>query len=333
MPKKLNNVPALINFFVVGLSTIGFASSAHAASWSWPLSNFGRGSVSQDYAEYGYVSQKYHSGFDIDTGGTHPDVHSVASGDVRKYVPNGAAGCNPQGGCTDHGVGNSLVIQQVGHVFSQYDHMESINQSLVDEIEAKGSGCKHVTGVDKYGAIRDEWDCKKGAVHVSSGQTIGVVGATAYGCDGCYVPVHLHLEAKHFDTLEAPRDHNAFGYSAEHPKTLKYLDPVRYLDGATVVSPSLHVQITSDGDGVSLRLGPTREYPAGLTASAGSVYWAHGSAPATSGCSMGWYKLEKSQEFNPDPNTYFDASGNGFYKLPDTWVCIGDGGTKYVVPI
>jgi hypothetical protein len=278
---------------------------------------------------------KHHSGFDIWTNNVRVDVHAVASGDVRKYVPNGYAGCKDQGdgNCTDHGVGNALVIQHPGHVFSQYDHMDHVDVGLVGRITAKGSGCKPKMGTDKYGAKRDEWDCKIGAIHVSGGQTIGVVGATSFGCDGCYVGVHLHLEAKHFDTLEAPKDHDAFGYSVEHPKVLKYLDPVRFLDGASVVSPSLHVKITPDGDGINLRLGPQRDYPAGLQATQGQTAWAHEVAGATSGCSMGWYKLETTEQFTGNYQDYFVPTMGDFGWLPDVWVCRGDGSTTYVEPV
>jgi len=276
------------------------------------------------------VDCKHHSGFDIGTNGARPDVHAVASGDVRKYVPNGSPGCQT---CTDHGVGNALILQHVGHVFSQYQHMDHVDGGLISKITAKGSGCKHVTGVDKYGASRDEWDCKIGAVHVSAGQTIGVVGATNFGCDGCGLHEHLHLEAKHFDTLEPPKDHNAFGYSVEHPKLLKYIDPTRFLDGNSVISPSLHVEITSDGNGVNMRLGPNRDYPAGLQAAVSQTFWAHISAPATTGCSMGWYKLEKTEQFSGDYRNYFTPTMGDFGLLPDVWVCQGDGSTKYVEPV
>jgi murein DD-endopeptidase MepM/ murein hydrolase activator NlpD len=297
--------------------------------WLWPLADFGHGSVSQDYAEYGgYVENKHHTGFDIGTSGSHPAIMAVADGSVKKFVPNGPNGC---GSCTDHGYGNSIAIQHANKLYSFFAHMDHLDSGLLSRIEAQ---CVERTGRDKFGATKDEWDCARDAVQVRRGDIVGYVGNTNFGNTGpqTKLAVHLHFEAKRFPTLESPEDPTAFGYSADHPHLDRWEDPVGYLEASQPIKEPYQVTITQAGDGISLRLGPQSDYPSALNATAGSTFWAHNESNiSTVGCSGGWYKLKNTPEFSNDPNTYF-VSTKGFSRLPDVWVCRENNGTQYVAP-
>lgn len=333
-----------MRYLPLSLGLIFFTAPAAAQSglaprpaiWTWPLSNYGRSSVSQDYAEYGgYVSGKHHTGMDIGTNGSRPDIHATADGYVSKYVPNASFGCNPKGGCSDHGYGNAIAIRHKRKLYSFYAHMDHIDQGLLSRIQAN---CQERTGTDKYGALMDEWDCKNTAVHVNQGDTIGVVGNTNYGCSGStcdfglpILEVHLHFESKKFDTLESPEEPTAFGYSTAHPHFDDWQDPISWIEGPASIKDPYQVTITNDGNGVNMRLGPNTEYPAALAGQTGETYWAQNTLGNTDGCSSGWYKLRRTQELSGDPNNYF-VSTDGFAKLPDVWVCRGNNGVEYVTP-
>ncbi|MBV9990121.1 MAG: M23 family metallopeptidase [Alphaproteobacteria bacterium] len=322
-----------LGLLLTGYVAAGADPAPRPSIWIWPLSSYGRSAVSQDYAEYGYVEGKHHTGMDIGTGGTHPDVHAAASGYITKYVPNGATGCKSTG-CPDHGYGNSLAIRHKRKLYSFYAHMDHIDAELLSRIKDK---CQEHAGKDQYGAVMDEWDCKNKAVHVQQGDTIGVVGNTTYGCSGptCYftdkvLPIHLHFESKKFDTLESPDEPTAFGYSVAHPHFDGWQDPISWVEGSTSIADPYQVTVTGDGEGVNMRVGPNTEYPARLAAHAGATYWAQNTLGSTGGCSMGWYKLRRTRDLSGDPNTYFVA--NDGYKLPDVWVCRGNNGITYIAP-
>jgi len=332
------------------------AATAHDApppkdqrgQWRWPLDNFGPGSITQDYSEYNACidsgctkrSGAHHTGIDVGaTAGT--PVKAVADGFVVNFVPNGAPGCsktpNDPNSCRDHGDGNTIIIQHDRKHFSQYQHLRKpqSDDDLIAEVESK---C-HPYDQTINGARVAGYACtKKDRVFVTKGVTVvGHVGGTGFGEEEYWHP-HLHFEGKNFSTLNASGEPTKFGYSNLHPFKLGFKDPVIYVEKTAQNKPSIHVKVSTSGDGVSFRIGPNTIYDKQRVGHATDPdfpdnFSALARSPATSGCDKGWYKIISFGSFPPPVSRYFEpenAGRRGPGDMPDVWVCIGNAGQTWV---
>lgn len=290
--------------------------------WQWPLTDYGPSKITQDYAEYnGKVDGKHHTGIDVYTDGTAAEIRAMADGFVALYIPNDI-GCDAKAHkCADHGDGYTLVISHPDDRYSQYQHMEKLETSLLGDV----TKCPEVgPDTDKWQNARHYYRCKDGQVKIVQGQTIGYVGGSGFGIPDAW-PVHLHFEVKSFVLLNSHKDPYEWGYSTPHPRLIGYRDPVNYLEDHAEIRPAAHVQITGDGVGQPMTLGPNDPYPEALKASKSDKgYYARAVASATPGCKLGWMKLTKTEKYPPpDPRTdYFLRTK--FADLPDVWMCIGN---------
>ncbi len=158
-----------------------------------------------------------HAGLDLApyTDTQDKKVYSIYKGIIEKIHINGQQ---------DAGLGNSIIIKhQINNtiVYSLYGHLDSINSNI------------------------------KEGDQVTSGQAIGIVGNTGYGCnfwkvgdDGCDKQdteddIHLHLEIKTAPILESPIQaeceidgHTSkicIGYTPKDPTQYGYFDPLTYI--------------------------------------------------------------------------------------------------------
>lgn len=335
----------------VAISSIIAPARAHAQDapihdfWNWPLDAYGRDAIAQDYAEYDacfkscrHRSHLHHTGFDILAPKGTP-VKAVADGFVVNLVLNDT-GCKSD--CTDHGDGNTLIIQH-GRPFSSYQHLKDFrdDDALINQIKDL---CAFYDKVDENGVHVAGWECTKtDNVVVKRGDIIGYVGVTGFGRNNRWRP-HLYFQSSTFPTLYSytcyndisccPKK-NCFEYSGIHPFQAGYIDPVNDIED-TDGDVKVHVQVGPQGEGVTLRIGPDEQYDLQTRwHAADGTFWAIRQGAATLDCDQGWYKVMKVQHFPPPIDKYFDPSDAtrlGAGTLPDTWVCIGNGYDQYVIP-
>ncbi len=322
-----------------GSSKSASAIPRGAGQWIWPLdqSQYGKDKITQDYGQWEGLgsNNSHHTGLDIGTSGNTPVVMAVASGYVAKLSPNddrGSSCKNDSVPCSDHGLGNTLILQHSGrNAFSQFSHLSSFDSSLQSAVERN---CSEFKGYDANGVYVHEWKCPNGAVPVSVGNPIGTVGGSGYGSPDAWQK-HLHFEAKHVAMIYSkdpsdPNDGFSFGYSAAFPDHLDYVDPVHYLERRKTEHPPLLVMITDAGNGVNLRLGPSSKYTAALAGKSHNSYYAFKYTGATTDCPLGWYKIARTSVWPPDDqgtpqNTYFQPTTQQLLPglVAATWVCRG----------
>jgi len=314
--------------------------------WRWPLDDYGRDAIGQDYAEYNaclkncrHHSHLHHTGIDIPAPKGTP-VKAVADGIVANLIPNDT-GCASD--CTDHGAGNTIILQH-GRKYSGYQHMLDFDDgdSLIKKIKQK---CAFYDRSDENGVHVSGWECSEANnIAVKQGDVIGYVGGTGAGRKN-KVRHQLHFEAATFATLYSyacyvdasccPK-HECFGYVGIHPFEVDYNDPVNDFENSNG-QVKVHVKLGPQGEGIGLRIGPTDSYDLQTRWHAtDGAYWAIRQAVPTADCDQGWYKLMKVQTFPPPISEYFDptdATRHGAGTLPDVWVCIGNGSDQYVVPV
>ncbi|HEY1637572.1 MAG TPA: M23 family metallopeptidase [Rhizomicrobium sp.] len=337
----------LAAFSILFLAPGAAAPALADGAWSWPLDDYGRDAIGHDYAEYNACLKTcnhrihlHNTGIDVPAPKGTP-VKAVEDGFVVNLVPNDT-GCSSD--CTDHGYGNTMVIQHTGTRFSEYSHMLNFHDKdpLIAQIKAH---CAFYDRTDENGVHVSGWECaRRDNVVVKQGDVIGQVGATGSGSNNASPP-HLRFEGTTFPTLYSyscynddvccPK-HKCFGYSGIHPFQAAYIDPVN-LEETTDGKGKVHVQVGPQGEGTGLRIGPDERYDLQTRwHAADGAYWAIRSAVATKNCDQGWYKVMKAKQFPPTLEQYFDptdAARFGAGTLPDTWVCIGNGGDQYVVPV
>ena len=314
--------------------------------WRWPLDDYGRDSIRQDYAEYDacvkncdHRSGAHRAGIDVNAPKGTP-VKVIASGFVVNLVPNDR-GCTSD--CADHGDGNTIIIQHGDKFFSQYQHLLNFNDNdpLIGQIKQR---CAFYDRSDENGVRISGWECtKEDGVDVDEGDVVGYVGGTGAGRAHKW-PDYLHFEVKRFATLysfDCYRDseccprHKCFEYTGIHPFQVGYNDPLNGIEH-TLGQIHIRVKVGPQGEGVGLRLGPNEVYDLQTRwHSSDGDYWVARVAPnGTENCDQGWYKLMKVRYFPPPKDMYFDptdAGRPGPGELPDTWVCIGNGSDQYVV--
>lgn len=269
----------------------------------WPLCSDSRASVAQGYAEFNSVGNgKYHSGFDISAPMGTP-VHAAGAGSVIRFDRGALPGDN-------HCMGNVVIIDHsfgasVTGPFSLYAHLQSI-------VVANGTS-------------------------VAKGEEIGTVGNTGAGvAPGCLASMgaHLHFEVKANGVLgSATNDGPYWGYTgdgradmANHPDQFLYHNPVMYLEATQAIAP-ISVQVTSEGQGRSLFLGPANYPTTKTTVGAEDRFTAIGTSAPTSNpaCSQGWYEIRAVD------GSYFSVGGSG--SIPEAWICRGNGGQGWVTPV
>jgi Peptidase family M23 len=326
----------------------GAAAPALAdGEWSWPLDDYGRDAIGHDYAEYNaclktcnHRTHLHDTGIDVPAPEGTP-VKAVADGIVVNLVRNDT-GCTID--CTDHGDGNTIIVQHGKFRFSEYAHMLNFHDKdpLIAQIKAR---CAFYDRTDENGVHVSGWECTKADnIAVKQGDVIGQVGGTGSGRNNKYPPA-LHFEATTYPNLYSYVCYNdstccpkqkCFGYSGVHPFQVGYNDPVN-LEETTDGKVKVNVQVGPQGEGTGLRLGPDKLYDLQTRWHAvDGSYWAIRSAVPTKNCDQGWYKVIKVKHFPPTIDEYFeptDARRAGAGTLPDTWVCIGNGGEQYVVPV
>ena len=314
--------------------------------WRWPLDDYGRDAIGQDYAEYNaclkscrHRSGLHHTGIDVVVPKGTP-VKAVADGFVVNLVPNDT-GCTSD--CTDHGDGNTIILQH-GQQFSGYQHMLDFKDKdpLIRQIKQR---CSFYDRSDENGVHVSGWECTKANnIAVKQGDVIGYVGGTGSGRKNKWRP-HLHFEATTFSTLYSYAcyidsgccpNHECFSYTGTHPFQVGYIDPVNEIE-STDGQVKVHVQIGPQGEGIGLQLGPNQLYDLQTRwHAADGAYWAIRQAVGSEGCDQGWYKLMKVKHFPPPKDMYFDPTDAGRFgpgTLPDTWVCVGNGADQYVVAV
>lgn len=154
-----------------------------------------------------------------------PTIVAVAPGKVVKIQRNdqreickakGTAICAGQvkagGVCSDHGLGNTVILEHKGingeKIYSQYAHLASIDPNM--EISLKFGTC------------------------IEQGKAIGTMGSTGYGQAVCWgKPAHLHFEIKSAFELGDPKSQSYFGYITNKkitdPNVLGFRDPSAFI--------------------------------------------------------------------------------------------------------
>jgi hypothetical protein len=338
--------------FLAALSILFLASGAAEPAradgeWIWPLDDYGRDAIGHDYAEYNacvktckHHTHLHNTGMDVSAPKGTP-VKAVADGIVVNLIPNDT-GCTSD--CTDHGDGNTLIIQHSKTRFSGYAHLLNFSDKdpLIAQIKQR---CAFYDRTDENGVHVSGWECTKADnIAVKQGDVIGRVGGTGFGSNKKY-PAHLHFEATTYPNLYSYACYNdsvccpkqkCFGFSGVHPFQVGYNDPVN-LEETANGQVKLQVKVGPQGEGIGLRIGPDERYDLQTRwHAADGAYWAIRQADPTTDCDQGWYKLMKVKNFPPPIDEYFDPTDTtrfGAGTLPDTWVCIGNGGEQYVVPV
>jgi murein DD-endopeptidase MepM/ murein hydrolase activator NlpD len=303
--------------------------------YQWPVKPEDRARTGQDYAQYDYGSpQKYHTGIDIgaDRGSA---VFPMTSGMVIKIQQNDPnTYCNQEtpGSCWDHGFGNTVIVQNGPALYTQYSHLESIPQSLINSCQIISDG-----SLPELHPLPSRWACSIG---VTPSMQIGTVGASCYGVDPCslsgggYNPVHLHFEVKNFGYLglslgKATDDCAECGYTIKHPDSASigfyYYDPALFLD--RVVGPaSVQLKVTAAGSQETGRIGPEELYRDFTELPQGAELTGHWFDPvASANCSDGWWDFRQS-----DGSYMADNSKGG--KIPDAWACAGNQDEQWLLP-
>jgi murein DD-endopeptidase MepM/ murein hydrolase activator NlpD len=322
-------------------STWAFGVQGTTTAWLWPVKGEDtRNVVSQPYADYDDGKKDYyHTALDIAVP-NNTEIVSAAPGTVARLIFNeSSTDCqihNGGSGCPDHGDGNTIVIQNTPNaVYSQYQHLADFDATLQGQVT---STCAQNANNPL------EYDCYNTGPMVTAGQTIGHSGGSGYGSANFW-PYHLHFEVKDFSTI-APPGIKEWGYTSVFPDFDGYFDPMIYVDSTMSITP-IRVTITPAGNGVTLRIGPRQNYPAppfkpgyGYN-NKDTVYWARQTAPASPGCSGGWYQIYQGppEDSQYPPNTFtnyfhetFNENGKVFGMLPSVWVCRGDSGVVWVSP-
>src|SRR6478672_3914406 len=152
--------------------------------WRWPLDDYGRDAIGHDYAEYNsclktckHHTHLHNTGIDVPAPKGTP-VKAVADGFVVNLIPNDA-GCAAD--CTDHGEGNTLIIEHTASRFSTYQHMLNFNDRdpLIAQIKQH---CTFYDRSDENGVHVSGWECTKAdGITISQGDVVGRVGGTGFG--------------------------------------------------------------------------------------------------------------------------------------------------------
>lgn len=305
--------------------------SCGGGNHSWPIPGISRSRLGNDYAQYNWVISdpvaKHHTGMDI-RDPNEPSVVPVMDGCVVRIQKNDEeCGGGLSSICDDHGLGNTVIVRHElasEVVYSRYSHLARIDQSIMD-------ACGRNTGT--------RITCDE-PVEVSGGQSVlGAAGCTRYGLAECTSDfgAHLHLETRGGslgDQLGTEGDDaGEFGYTEEPPEEYAFVDPLLIVHQANVFDQDLTVTVTTEGSGVSLRVGPGTLYRCFRETSSSSecrglqegdqfVTLAH--VAGTAKCSNGWYRI-----LSPDGEYFLDLS-RGESSIPDGWVCSGDGGEVWV---
>lgn len=256
--------------------------------------------VSQPYAGFNDgAAGKHHTGLDI-AAPAETEVVAAAGGVARVWR------LNVEG--SSHCLGNVVMIRHSAQSRSTlYAHLKTINISDGDS--------------------------------VVQGQRIGIVGAeVGPGCIA--VGTHLHFELKNQSFLGTTGDNTGpYGYTpgaaadpipANAPGSFGFYNPIPGF-GEVEATPDATVTVTTDGNGVGMRVGPNRTYTGtGNTLVAATPYIRVGRAgAATDQCDNGWLELKNSSGAY-FPNGGYPPYRNGPASVPTVWACKGNAGVTYL---
>lgn len=262
----------------------------------------------QDFAEFNDIGNKrHHSGIDINLTG---QVVAAADGLVEIHNMDFEKNNNE---C----MGNVVVVKHTGFTDSTlYAHLANIEDGIDGKL-------------------------------VKKGELIGEVGGTAgNNCNCKYIneirvcenswPIHLHFEFRDNFDWDTYIDSGPFGYTpagegtateGDQPYNFGYHDPVLNLH--KWITPGYgELQVLPEGNGKNFRMGPTIEYrEVGNTdINEGTSYrLVNRFDRSNTGCSMGWYQIEKVS------GQYISDTYENLGSLPEVWVCQGNNGVPWIV--
>jgi Zn-dependent metalloprotease/murein DD-endopeptidase MepM/ murein hydrolase activator NlpD len=277
---------------------------------TWPVAGYDFASLGQDYAQFNWGKASYHhTGLDVEVPvGTR--VNAAGAGVVRRLdmVSGQFQGDN-------HCMGNVVIIDHSfgtnsAGPFTLYAHLDQIT-------------------------VADQQTVSQGDAIATSGPNSAWVQR-----NGCTPPQpHLHFEVKDRGVLGDNTDDGPnWGYTPDHPDNHGYHDPVLNLHSSGAVAPTT-VVVTAQGQGAALRIGPNVTYRCFVSnvtgnqcrqLNAGDTFVAWATAPATTGCSSGWYQITATA--NVYQEGYFPDLSRGSSTIPDAWVCRGNTGETWITP-
>jgi len=153
-------------------------------------------------------------------------------------------------------------------------------------------------------------------VPVTTGQTLGSVGGTAFGRDNRR-NAHLHFELKTFSALGTAN--GEFGYTLSHPERSGYYDPIVNLHSTTDLVSPIGVTVKTKPFTL-LRVGPggngSSSYRHFTSIPFGTMLNAVRASRATTSpkCAGGWYQIVRV-----DGTRFNDGKSTG--EIPEGWIC------------
>ena len=244
---KIAIIPILVVIILFGFTdkALSIMTGNLPSNCTWPVdSPIG----TSDYAIYNDVGNyMYHTGIDMVSSLYTPSnyntpVKAVAAGTVYKIFRTSDTTTTCQGNTINatimtHGEGNVVIIQHSNGRFTQYDHLDCINDGIVPNAS------------------------------VSAGQVIGIMGNSTNVKRDSSVGVHVHLEYKDYGVVGSISDdydgsHPTYwGYTPDLPDGYYFHDP-RFIACPSVSSTNITPApiIINTTNVLNVRSGPSTDF-------------------------------------------------------------------------